>query len=258
MTTEANAPEETVLTYLDENIFVVALNRPEKRNAFSLAVLERLREVFADLPENAKAVVITAKGDHFCAGLDLAEHKVQAPFPSVLSSRRHHDTFNSIEFCGLPVITAMHGAVIGGGFELACATHIRVGEPDCFFQLPESRRGIFVGGGGTLRVRRLIGAGRMVEMMLTGRRYTAEEGISLGIIHYLAEPGGAFAKAMELARVVAQNAPISNYLILNAIAAIDDMPAESALYTEAVSAALTLTSADAQQGIDAFLNRNRD
>ena len=88
---------------------------------------------------------------------------------------------DKIQFSGLPVVSAMFGAVIGGGLELATATHVRIAEPSVIFQLPEGRRGIYVGGGASVRVGRILGADRMIEMMLTGRKYNADEGLRLGL-----------------------------------------------------------------------------
>jgi (methylthio)acryloyl-CoA hydratase len=240
---------------LEGRVAVISLNRPEKRNAFSAALFGELRDAFASLPTDVRAVVLSGEGEHFCSGLDLSEHKIAEPFPSVLYSREGHRIFDGIKNCGRPVITAMHGAVIGGGLELACCTHIRVAETGTFYALPEGRRGIFLGGGGTVHVRRIIGAGRLTEIMLTARRVTADEGQQLGLSHYVVESGKALGKAMELAERVATNAPISNYLMLTAVDMIDTMPPEAGLFTEAVAQALTLTTEDARAGIDAFLQK---
>jgi enoyl-CoA hydratase/carnithine racemase len=175
----------------------------------------------------------------------------------MLYSREGHRIFASIRECGRPIITAMQGAVIGGGLELACCTHIRVAEEGSFYELPEGRRGIFLGGGGTVHVAQIIGSGRLMEMMLTGRRLTAQEGQDYGLSHYRVANGGAFEKAMELAERVAGNAPISNYLMLNAIPMIATMAPEAGLFTEAVAQALTLTSEEARQGMSAFLNKKK-
>ncbi|MEH0071274.1 enoyl-CoA hydratase-related protein [Pannonibacter sp. Pt2-lr] len=121
-------------------------------------------------------MVLTGSGGHFCSGLDLAEHKARSGEDTVYHSRNWHRVSDLIEYGRLPVISAMTGAVIGGGLEIAASTHVRIAEPSVRFQLPEGRRGIFVGGGATVRIGRLIGADRMREMMLTGRSYGAQEG----------------------------------------------------------------------------------
>ncbi|MEC7669098.1 MAG: crotonase/enoyl-CoA hydratase family protein, partial [Pseudomonadota bacterium] len=160
-----------------------------------------------------------------------------------------------IQFGGLPVVSAMFGAVIGGGLELATSTHVRIAEPSTIFQLPEGRRGIFVGGGASVRVGRILGADRMIEMMLTGRKYGAEEGKALGLTHYVVEEGKALELALELARKIAKNAPLSNYVMIQALARIEDMSKADGLFTESLCAALTQTSPDAQEGLAAFLEK---
>ena len=148
-------------------------------------------------------------------------------------------------------------AVMGGGLEIAAATHVRVAEPSAVFQLPEGKRGIFVGGGATVRVGRIVGADRMTEMMLTGRRYGAEESLNLGLSHYLVGEGEGLAKALELAGDIAGNAPLVNYLIIQAISRIDDMSRADGLFTESLSAALSQSGTDAQEGLKAFLEKRK-
>ncbi|MDJ0932775.1 enoyl-CoA hydratase-related protein [Breoghania sp.] len=135
--------------------------------------------------------LLSGSGVHFSAGLDLSEH-VARPAPEVMKHSRHwHSVMDTIQYGDLPVVAALEGAVIGGGLELAAAAHVRVGDPSTVFQLPEGRRRIFVGGGASVRIGRILGPDRMIEMMLTGRKYNAEEGVRLGLAHYLSEPGGA-------------------------------------------------------------------
>ena len=237
------------------HIAVLTLNRPDKRNAVHMAMIEDVRHFFAAPPENARAVVLAGAGNHFCAGLDLSEHKERDVNEALAASRYWHRTLEMIQFGGLPVITAMQGAVMGGGLEIAVATHVRVAEPSVIYQLPEGQRGIFVGGGASVRVARIIGAGRTTEMMLTGRRYDAAEGQALGLSHYLADVGQALDKALELAETVASNAPLVNDVIMLGIERIADMPMTAGLYTEAVASALTQTSDDARAGMEAFLEK---
>jgi enoyl-CoA hydratase/carnithine racemase len=149
----------------------------------------------------------------------------------------------------------MFGAVIGGGLELATSTHVRIAEPSTIFQLPEGRRGIFVGGGASVRVGRILGADRMVEMMLTGRKYGADEGLALGLAHYAVGEGEALPLAQDLARKIASNAPLSNYIMIQAIQRIEDMSKADGLFTESLCAALTQTSTDAMEGLQAFLQK---
>lgn len=251
-----STPNSDVVTYeVRGKVAIITLNREEKRNAFSQRIFDGLHEAIGRLSDDVRAVVIAGTGKHFCAGLDLSEHQHVPPFESVLRSRMGHRLFEDIQNCGRPVISALQGAVIGGGLELACSTHIRVADKTVFYQLPEGRRGIFLGGGGSVRIGKVIGVSRLTELMLTGRKLDAETGERIGLSHYLVEPGESLKTALEIAENVAGNAQISNYLMLNALAQIDEMPDGPGLFTEAVAQALTLTTGDAKAGIEAFLQK---
>src|SRR5438477_4940919 len=181
-------------------IAIVTLARPEKRNALNDTTVLGLETFFATLPTGVKAVVLNAEGKHFSAGLDLSELKVLGTEGGIAHSRIWHGIFDRIEFGRVPVVTVMHGAVIGGGLELAAATHIRVAERSAYYALPEGSRGIFVGGGGSVRLPRIIGISRMMDLMLTGRRYGAAVGQAVCISHCLVETGVGCVKGMESGR----------------------------------------------------------
>ena len=236
-------------------IATLTMSRPDKRNAMSDALLEEIDAFFSNVPEGVKVAVLTGTAGHYCSGLDLAEAKQRDAEGIVRHSRGWHAVMDRIQFGGLPVVSAMFGAVIGGGLELATSTHVRIAEPSTIFQLPEGRRGIFVGGGASVRVGRILGADRMIEMMLTGRKYGADEGKALGLTHYVVEEGKALELALELARKIAKNAPLSNYVMIQALARIEDMSKADGLFTESLCAALTQTSPDAQEGLAAFLEK---
>jgi enoyl-CoA hydratase/carnithine racemase len=153
----------------------------------------------------------------------------------------------------VPVIAALHGAVVGGGLELAAACHIRVADESTFYALPEGSRGIFVGGGGAVRIPRLIGAARMTDMMLTGRVYNAAEGEKVGFAQYLVPQGTAFDKAFELATRIAQNAPLTNYALIHALPRIAEQPADQGFLTEAMMAAIAQSAPEAKERVRAFL-----
>ncbi len=240
---------------VDGPVAVLCLNRPEKRNAVNDALMAEIEAFFDSPPDGVRVAVLTGAGDHFCAGLDLSEHLTRTAIQSVHHSRMWHRILDKVEYGGLIVIAALTGAVIGGGLEVATAAHIRVGEPSCFYSLPEARRGIYVGGGASVRVARIIGGDRMREMMLTGRRLDADEGQRLGLTHYSVAAGAGMAKAMELAETVAGNAELSNYLTVQALTRIAEMPAAHGLFTETLATALTQASPDAATGIQAFLDK---
>lgn len=247
--------EQLVTTSLDGVVYTITLNRPEKRNAVSDRLLEALEQALIATPESTRAIILAGAGEHFCAGLDLAEHQHREPFGVMQHSRGWHRIFDRIENGGIPVVAALHGAVIGGGLELATATHVRVAEPQTIYQLPEGRHGIFVGGGASVRVAKLIGPGRMCEMMLTGRILDADEGQRLGLSHYLVGKGEALAKARQLAERIAENAPMANWAMVSAISRIHNMASDDGLFVESLTAALTQTSPEVVARIGQFLQR---
>ena len=255
--TQVSASREVATISVDGPIAHLVFNRPEKRNAINDATLDALRCFFSAPPEGVKVAVISGAGGHFSAGLDLSE-QVQREAPEVLRhSRNWHGVMDMIQSGGLPVVAVLTGAVMGGGLEIATAAHVRVAEPSARYQLPEGRRGIFVGGGATVRVGRILGADRMTEMMLTGRAYDAEEGHRLGLSHYLVGDGEGLAKGEELARQIAENASLVNYLIIQSISRIDDMSRADGLYAESLSAAISQTGSDAREGLAAFLEKRK-
>lgn len=248
--------EPSLVTYERRgDVAVIGLNRPDKRNAVSDRVVEALADAVLRASDEAKAAVIHGHGPHFCAGLDLAEHVEKPVLGAVKGSRRWHRVFDLIERGTIPVVSALNGAVVGGGFELAASTHIRVAEETAFFALPEGSRGIFVGGGGSVRIARLIGAARMGDMMLTGRVLKAAEMERWGGVSYVVPEGEALAKAVELAAATAKNAEMSNYAILNALPRIQDMSSEDGLFLESIMSALTSATPEAGERLRAFLEK---
>lgn len=250
-------PYEFLKVQYDGPLAYVELNRPAKRNAVNNALIEELESVFIRFDESVRAVVMTAAGSHFCAGLDLAENSVRAPMDVLRTSQQWHRVFQRMQFSDRPIVTVMQGAVIGGGLELALATHVRIAEADAFFQLPEAQHGIFVGGGASVRVARVIGPDRMTEMMLSGRSYSAEEGHRLGLAHYMAEQGCGREKAIQLATQLATNAPLSNWAAINAVPRIHDMSMSDGLFTESLTVALTQSGDEAKTRMQAFLGGAR-
>lgn len=247
--------EQLVRTAFEDAIYTITLARPEKRNAVSDRLLTALEEALIATPEDARVIILAGEGEHFCAGLDLAEHQHREPFGVMKHSQGWHRIFNRIQTGGIPVIAAMQGAVIGGGLELATSTHVRIAEADTIYQLPEGRHGIFVGGGASVRVAKIIGPGRMCEMMLTGRIVKAEEGQALGLSHYVVGKGESLAKAWELAKRIAENAPMANWAMVTAISRIDHMASEDGFFVESLTAALTQTSPEVAERIGHFLTR---
>jgi (methylthio)acryloyl-CoA hydratase len=239
-------------------VAVIRLTRPVKRNALNDALVQALRDTFDSLPVGVRAAVITGDGEHFCAGLDLGELQERDAGQGLHHSRMWHAAQERVQYGPVPVIAALHGAVVGGGLELASACHIRVADESTFYALPEGSRGIFVGGGGAVRIPRLIGVARMTDMMLTGRVYNAQDGERIGLAQYLVPQGTAFEKALELAARVAQNAPLTNYALMHALPRIADQPADQGFLTEAMMAAIAQSAPEAKERVRAFLEGRAD
>ena len=238
---------------IHDDVAVVRLTRGAKRNALSDGLILALRDAFESLPDAVRAAVVDGEGPHFCAGLDLSELKERDAGQGMKHSRMWHAALERVQYGPVPVIAALHGAVVGGGLELASACHIRVADASTFYALPEGSRGIFVGGGGSVRIPKLIGVARMTDMMLTGRVYNAEDGERAGFAQYLVPEGTAFDKALELARRVAQNAPLTNYALMHALPRIAEQPADQGFFTEALIAGIAQSAPEAKERVRDFL-----
>jgi (methylthio)acryloyl-CoA hydratase len=238
-------------------ITLLRLSRPAKRNALDAAMIAGIEGFFADPPEGTRAIIVYGEGKHFSTGADLSALMDASVESSLRFSRAFHGAFEKIENSEVPVIAVLQGLVIGGGLELAAAAHIRIAERGASYGLPESGLGIFVGGGGAIRIPRLIGTSRMVDMMLTGRTYSAEEGLSLGFSQYVVDDGQGVAKALELADKIAGNAPLSNFAVLQALPRIARGEPDGAYLTESLMAALTIVDEEARTRLESlFRDRN--
>lgn len=232
-----------LITYqLDGRIALIGLNRPEKRNAINDDLATELRAVVERAGDEADAGVLFGHGSNFCAGLDLAElaKKLQGAMPRKRLPRHvWHSSFDAIARGKIPFAAALHGATIGGGLELAAAAHIRVADSSVLLGLPEGQRGIFVGGGGSVRIQRIIGNATMTDMMLTGRMLDAEEGRAIRFVQYVVPVGDALEKAKALARRIAENTPNTNWMITNVLPRINDLSHDDGLFMEYLNSSMT-------------------
>lgn len=244
-----------VLVRENGQVLTVTLNRPAKRNAIDDQTIVELDACFSAIPEHIRAVILTGVGEHFSAGLDLSEINERDATAGMYHSRTWHSCFEKIQFGRVPVIAVLKGAVIGGGLELACSAHIRIAESTSFYALPEGQRGIFVGGGASVRLPRLVGVARMADMMLTGRTYGAAEGVTLGFSQYLVDDGQGMAKADELAKRVAANAPLTNFAVVHALPRIAEADPRTGFLTESLMAAIAQSDQEAKARVRAFLEK---
>jgi (methylthio)acryloyl-CoA hydratase len=242
-----------IQTKIKDNILLVKLNRPEKRNAFNDKMILSIEKVFSNIPEGIGCAVIYGDGNHFSAGLDLSELTERDAMKGMIHSRMWHRVLEKVQFGTVPVIAVLHGATVGGGLELASACHIRVAEESTFYALPEGQRGIFVGGGASVRVPKLIGMARMTDMMMTGRVYKAEEGMAIGLSQYVVADGEGLEKGIELAKKIASNAGMTNYALMHILPRISEANQDHGLVMESLTAAIAQNTPEAKERLMLFL-----
>lgn len=233
---------EPLITYqLEGNIALIGLNRPDKRNAINDPLIDALRTAVLRAHEEADVAVLFGHGSNFCAGLDLAEALARATgqLKPPRKRRRHnwHEVFDLIARGPIPFVAALHGAVVGGGLELATAAHVRVADETAMCGLPEGQRGIFVGGGGTVRIQRVVGTTVMMDMMLTGRLLNAQESEREHLVRYVVPAGEALTKARSLAERIAKNSVETNWMIINVLPRVQDLSHDDGLFMEQLNSA---------------------
>ena len=239
---------------IKDEILFVKLNRPDKRNAMNDELVLGIEQTFSNIPLGIKCAIIYGEGKHFCAGLDLSELRERDIIEGLNHSRMWHRALEKVQFGSVPVVAVIHGACVGGGLELASACHIRVAEESAFYALPEGQRGIFVGGGASVRLPKLIGMARMTDMMMTGRVISATEGERIGLAQYVVEEGKGLAKGLELAKKIAQNADMTNYALMHVLPRIVDSGQTEGLLMESLMATIASTSPEAKIRMNDFLN----
>jgi (methylthio)acryloyl-CoA hydratase len=236
-----------------DEILYVQLNRPEKRNAINDETILAIEDVFSNIPKSVKCAIIHGEGKHFSAGLDLSALRERNATEGVFHSRMWHRCLEKVQFGTVPVVAVLHGACVGGGLELASACHIRVAENSTFYALPEGQRGIFVGGGASVRLPKLIGMARMTDMMLTGRVYSATEGGQIGLSQYVVEDGTGLEKATELAKKISANTGMTNFALMHVLPRIVDAGQDGGLMMESLMAAIAQDAPEAKQRLVDFL-----
>lgn len=250
---------DTRITYeMRGEIALIGIDRPEKRNAMRQDMFEALGRAAQQAQKDARVGILFGHGPNFSAGLDLAEHLDRDGVRTMYDSRAQHAILSIVERGRIPFISALRGAAIGAGLEIAAATHLRVADETTFFALPEGKRGIFVGGGGSVRIARLTGTARMMEMMLTARSLNAAEGLAANLAQYVVPAGQALDKAVELAEGIARNSEFSNYAIINGLPRIRDASHDDGLFFESILASLASATPEARAGLMDFLEKRAE
>jgi enoyl-CoA hydratase/carnithine racemase len=251
---------ETILYAVEEQVAIITLNRPEVHNAQNDTLRRELYRVFGALTtdDDVKVIVITGAGERaFSAGADIREF-VEPASPTQLRERRKRIDYRSMmDRCSQPIIAAINGFALGGGLELALACDIRIAAENATLGLTEINLAIIPGGGGTQRLPRLIGRGKALEMILTGARIPASEARELGIVERVVPAGEALEAATELARTIADKAPIALRYAKEAVVKGLGMSLEDGLRLEGDLSTLLRTTEDRVEGAKAFLEKRK-
>ena len=243
-----------------DDVAVITINRPDKLNALNAETVSELRvaleRVAAD--EAVRAVIVTGAGaKSFVAGADIAELAQMTPLSGIEVSRQGQDTFRALETMSKPVIAAVNGFALGGGLELALACHFRVASENAKFGLPEVKLGIIPGYGGTIRLPRVVGRGRALEMILTGEMIDAQEAYRIGLVNHVYPFAELLGAAEQLAKKIAANGPVAVALGIEAVDHGYHASTEDALRLEAKLFGLLAATQDMREGMGAFLEKRK-
>ena len=251
------APLDAIELQREESVAIVRLNRPERRNALSPAVLQELAQAIGDLDadEAVRCIVVTGTDEVFAAGADI-KAMAERSFQEVLEASTM-PFWQRVADCRTPLVAGVSGFALGGGCELALLCDLIVASETAEFGQPEITLGIIPGGGGTQRLARVIGKYRTMEMVLTGRRIDAKEGVRLGFVNKVASKRTWFAETLELAQVVARRPPLAVKLAKQAVLAADEMPLTAGLAHERRLYELAMATEDRVEGMQAFLEKRR-
>jgi enoyl-CoA hydratase len=241
-----------------EHTAVLTFNRPEKLNALSTPMLRELEAALDSAREDpsVRVVVLIGGGDRaFVAGADVEEYSRQSHDDFVAYQRFSRALFSSIDAFPKPVIAAVHGYALGGGFEIALCCDLMIASTTARFGLPEGLLGLAPGGGGTQRLTRAVGPFVAADVLLSARRLRAEEALACGLVAEVVEPERLRDAALEKARRLSAIAPRSSLAMLELIRAAMELPLEDGLAAEQEQLARLHETADAAEGVRAFVEK---
>ena len=248
----------TLLTTLEEGIFTVTINRPDKLNALNTTVIDELYSVVEDIytHDDIKAAMITGAGNKaFVAGADISEFIKKNDAAGEALAKYGQTLFSKMENCPKPIIAAVNGFALGGGCELAMACHFIVASSNAKFGQPEINLGIIPGYGGTQRLTRLINKNRATELIITGRMIDAAEAFQLGLANHVYEPEELLPKAKEMLQIIIAKSPLTVAKIIDCINHFDNT--EAGYKYEAKKFGECFGTQDMQEGATAFLEKRK-
>jgi enoyl-CoA hydratase len=253
-------PHTTLLFELHDAIAVVTVNRPEKLNALNAVVIAELGEVAERIRTDPaiRGMILTGAGPKaFVAGADIGEIAAQGPVDGKARALEGQRVFRNLERCGKPVIAAVNGFALGGGCELAMACHLRVASEQARFGQPEVTLGIGPGYGGTVRLPRLVGKGRALELLLAGQMIDAQEAYRIGLVNRVVPADRLLSEGEQILRSILENGPLAVRACLEAVDTGLDVGVDQALLLEATLFGLLSGTADMREGTAAFVAKRK-
>jgi enoyl-CoA hydratase len=247
----------TLLTALENGIFTITINRPDKLNALNKDVMNDLNQVMDEIVQDTaiKAIIITGAGQKgFVAGADISEFVGLSGEQGMALAQKGQQIFFKIENCPKPVIAAVNGFALGGGCELAMACHFRLASENAKFGQPEVNLGLIPGYGGTQRLVHLIGKGRAMELLMTGNMIDAQTALQYGLVNHVVPQDALLIKATELATLISTKAPVA---IAHCIAAANAAYTESGYQKELDAFGQCFETEDMKEGTSAFLEKRK-
>jgi enoyl-CoA hydratase len=248
-------PYATLLLEIRDAVAFVTVNRPEKLNALNAAVIAELGDVAERIGKDPaiRGMILTGAGPKaFVAGADIGEIAAQGPVDGKARALEGQRVFRRLEQCGKPVIAAVNGFALGGGCELAMACHLRVASEQARFGQPEVKLGIGPGYGGTVRLPRLVGKGRALELLLTGQMIDAQEAYRIGLVNRVVPADRLMSESEQILRSILENGPLAVRACLEAVDTGLDVGMDEALLLEANLFGLLSGTADMREGTAAF------
>lgn len=251
---------QNLLLSNEDGILWITFNRPEKLNALNRATLRELDEAICGAATDGAvlAVVLTGAGEKaFVAGADISELNTLNPVEARGAATYGQSVFSRIERLSKPVVAAVNGYALGGGCELAMACHLRVASGSAVFGQPEVKLGLIPGYGGTQRLPRLVGRGRALELVLTGRNVGAEEAERIGLVNAVSELENLKKTVTELIHIILANGPLA---VGHCIVAVNhglDLPFDEACVLEANLFGIGAAGEEWREGTSAFLEKRK-
>ena len=248
----------TLLTSLENNIFTITINRPDKMNALNQEVMNEINAVMDEVNNNTeiKSVIITGTGNKaFVAGADISEFSGLSQQQGMALAKKGQDLFFKIENCSKPIIAAVNGFALGGGCELAMACHMRIASDNAKFGQPEVNLGLIPGYGGTQRLTMLIGKGKSIELLLTGNMIDGQTALQLGLVNHVVSQAELLNKAKEILTSINAKAPVAIAKCINA--ANHAYTGMKGYEQELFGFSECFTTEDVKEGTAAFLEKRK-